>query len=88
MSAFKKRRGINLPYAKQGDIYFTCVNYRDKPQWVQDKICKLCDTYGGEYGPLLFQVVTTDKSVRSIAIEGHVDEMVLYRLRKQFYEAW
>lgn len=88
MSAFKKRRGINLPYAKQGDIYFTCLNFRDKPQWVQDKIRKLCDTYGGEYGVLLFQVVTTDKSVRSIAMAGHIDETTLYRLRKAFYEAW
>lgn len=88
VSAFKKRRGINLPYEKQGDIYFTCLNFRDKPPWVQDKIHKLCDTYGGQYREELFEVVTTEKTIRKISMERHVSENELYLLRKRFYEAW
>ena len=35
---FKKRRGIRIPYEKQGLIYFNCVNYKDMPEDIQNKI--------------------------------------------------
>ena len=86
---FKKRRGIKLPYNKQGLIYFTCVNHRDMPEHIQDKIADLCDEVGGEYSEALYKVVTdSNRSVRSLAIEYHTSERTLYRCRKKFYEAW
>ena len=86
---FKKRRGIHIPYNKQGLIYFTCVNIKDMPDDVQQKIIKLCDDVGGIHSDVLYKVVTdSNKSIRSLAIENHISEMSLYRYRKKFYESW
>ena len=86
---FKKRRGIHIPYEKQGLIYFECINYKDMPEDIQKKISDLCNEVGKEYSEVLFKVVTDSKrSIRSIAIEHHVSESLLYRYRKKFYEAW
>ena len=51
---FKKRRGINIPYEKQGLIYFNCVNYDDMPDEVKNKITNLCKEVGKEYADVLF----------------------------------
>ena len=86
---FKKRRGIKVPYEKQGLIYFECINYEDMPEDIQNKITDLCKEVGKEYADVLFEVVTDNKkSIRSISIEHHVSESLLYRYRKKFYEAW
>lgn len=86
---FKKRRGIHIPYEKQGLIYFACVNYNDMPEDVQNKISDLCNEVGKEYADVLFEVVTNSKrSIRSISLEFHVSESLLYRYRKRFYETW
>lgn len=87
---FKKRRGIHIPYNKQGLIYFTCVNIDDMPEEIQNKIYNLCQDIGGdEYYEVLFKVVTdSNRSIRSLAIEYHINEMSLYRFRKKFYESW
>lgn len=86
---FKKRRGIKLPYNKQGLIYFTCVNIDDMPEEVQNKIVDICNEVGGEYSDVLYKVVTdSNRSVRSLAIEYNISERNLYRYRKKFYEAW
>lgn len=87
---FKKRRGIHIPYNRQGLIYFTCVNIDDMPDEVQNKIYNLCQDIGGdEYSEVLFKVVTdSNRSIRSLAMEYHINEMSLYRFRKKFYESW
>lgn len=89
MPMFKKRRGIHIPYNKQGLIYFTCVNIKDMPEHIQQKILNLCEEVGKEHAEVLFQVVTnSNKSIRSLAIEHHISERSLYRYRKKFYEEW
>ena len=86
---FRKRRGIHIPYNKQGLIYFTCVNVKDMPQEVQQKILNLCIEVAGEDYKALYEVVTNDKkSVLSISREYFINEKRLYRLRKEFYEQW
>ena len=86
---FKKRRGINLPYEKQGLIYFTCMNYDDMPKHVQDKISYLCKKVGKEHAKALFEVLTdSNKSIHSLAMEHHIGETQLYYYRRKFYEAW
>lgn len=87
---FKKRRGIHIPYNKQGLIYFTCVNIDEMPEEVKDKIYNLCQDIGGDdYAEVLFKVVTdSNRSIRSLAMEYHINEMSLYRFRKKFYESW
>ena len=86
---FKKRRGINLSYEKQGLVHFVCVNYEDRPDEVLDKIVSLSAEIGGEHNEALFEVMTNkDKSIRELAYEYHLSETQLYYYRKLFYEAW
>lgn len=86
---FKKRRGIKLPYNKQGLIYFTCVNYMDMPDEVKHKIINLCVEVGKEHAEALHKVVTdSTKSIRSLSMEYHISETQLYYYRKKFYEEW
>lgn len=86
---FRKRRGIHIPYNKQGLIYFVCVNVKDMPEEVQQKILNLCIEVGKEDYKALYEVVTNDKkSILSISLEYFLNEKKLYRLRKEFYEKW
>lgn len=86
---FKKRRGIHIPYNKQGLIYFTCMNVRSMPEDIQQKILNLCIEVGKEDYKALYEVLTNDnKSVLSISLEYFLSEKRLYRLRKEFYEKW
>lgn len=86
---FKKRRGINIPYNKQGMIYFTCMNIDDMPEHIQNKIINLCNEVGKEHSEVLYQVVTnSNETIRSLAMKYHISEMSLYRFRKKFYESW
>ena len=86
---FKKRKGVHIPYNKQGLIYFTCVNVKDMPEEVQNKILNLCIEVAGEDYKALYEVMTNDKkSVLSISLEYFLSEKKLYRLRKEFYEKW
>lgn len=86
---FRKRRGIHIPYNKQGLIYFICVNVKDMPTPVQQKILNLCIEVGKEDYKALYEVVTNDKkSILSISLEYFLNEKRLYKLRKEFYEKW
>jgi len=85
---FKKMRGIRLPYTKQGLIYFTCRDYADQPQRVQQKINNLCAEVAGEHYQALRDVVISEKSIQQISLERYVCMTVLYDLRKNFYERW
>lgn len=86
---FKKRRGIRIPYNKQGLIYFTCVNIADMPDDIQVKILNLCKEVGKEYAEVLYKVVTdSNKSIRALSMEYHISETQLYHYRKKFYESW
>ena len=86
---FKKRRGINLNYNKQGLIHFTCVNFNEQPQDVQSKIIKLCTEVAGKDFKALFEILTNDnKNIHAIATDNYISETTLYKLRREFYERW
>lgn len=86
---FKRKRGIKLPYNKQGLIYFTCMNIKNQPARVQEKIKHMCDEIGQEYSSALFELLTNDKkSLERIAEENFLTEKNLSQMRKKFYETW
>ena len=86
---FRQLRGVNLPYREQGMIWFTCVNYEKQPPQIQEKIRRLCRECGGQYEDALFTLLTREHvSVPWLQSEYSVSDEVLYRRRKQFYEAW
>lgn len=86
--SFRKLPGVCLPEEKQGLIRYTCLNYAGASRRTREKVERLCRTCGGEYEQALFEVMTTRKSITSIALAHYVSETTLYRLRKSFYEAW
>lgn len=66
--SFKKLRGVRLPEKKQMLIRSICLNYRDRPKYEQEKIKRLCENCGGAYSAALFEIMTTEHSVRSVAL--------------------
>lgn len=85
---FKKVRSVRLSYAKQGVIYFTCLNYRNLDRNEQEYIKQLCkDIAGGDYRALM-DVMTKGVSVRRAAADAYISEKKLYRWRKEFYETF
>ena len=86
---FKKKKSINLPYIKQGLIYFTCMNYNDLPQTMQEKISNLCFFVAGEDYAALFELLTNRyKGLEFIASEHYISERRLSDYRKRFYESF
>ena len=84
---FKKRRGIQLPYNKQGLIYFVCMNIKEMPDEIQQKILNLCIEIGKEDYQALYEVLTNDnKSILSVSLEYCINVKKLYKMRKEFYE--
>lgn len=86
---FKKRRGIKLSYDEQGLIHFVCVNVEKMPEYVQNKIVRMCDEIGKEHAEVLYKVMTDSKrNIRTLAREYFISESQLYLYRKRFYESW
>lgn len=86
---FKKRRGIHIPYNKQGLIYFICMNVKDMPEEIQRKVLNLCVRVAGQHYRALYALLTDDsKNIHGVAMEHYVSETQLYQYRKQFYEEW
>ena len=86
---FKRKRGIKLSYNEQGLIYFTCMNIKNQPARVQERIKHMCDEIGQENSSALFELLTNDKkSLECIADENFMSEKNLSQMRKKFYEQW
>ena len=85
---FKKLRGINVSYERQGFIRFTCLTYNDQSQEIRDKILNLCIDISGEEYQALFELMTTQKSAIAISKKHFVSERTLYRRRAKFYCIW
>lgn len=84
---FKKRRGIKLPYNRQGLIYFVCMNIVDMPEEIQKKILNLSIEVGKDDYQALYEFLTNDRSSAvSVSLKYLINEKRLYRLRKEFYE--
>ena len=85
---YKVLRSVKIPKNKQVLIKATCLDFRDQPREVQEKIINLSAKYGGEYGYALFRVMTKDESITSWALKVPCDNSTLERARKKFYENW
>lgn len=86
---FKKRKGINLPYNKQGIIYFTCMDIKNQPPEIQRKVAYMCEEIGAEDSEALYEFLTNEYlNVNGVAQKYFISETKLYELRKKFYEAW
>ena len=90
--AFKKIRGICLPYRKQGRIYFALINYDDQPQRIKNRIDRLIEDaadHDAVYCAALRRwLLQENVSVAQIVTEFPVSETTLYRMRRKVYERW
>ena len=87
-TGFRKYRGLKLSEEEQGIIFYTCLSYNTLPEKTKKKIERLCTECGGEHRHALFELVTTRKTVASLARKHYTSESTLYELRKKFYESW
>ena len=85
---FRKYRGINLPYNKQGQIYFTLVNYKEQNKRTRDRIDRLIRQAAGPHEAALRAFVLDGRSAVAVAQEYYVSENRLYVMRKRLYESW
>ena len=85
---FRKLKGVDLSYERQGFVRFTCLTYNDQPQEMKDKILNLCIECAKDKYQALFELMTTQKSAINIAHRHFVSDTILYRLRKKFYLTW
>lgn len=82
---FKKLRGCKLSYNEQLLVRAICLNYKRLPNKTKHRINNLCLACGGDYYNSLFRAMTTQQSIRFIAIDENVSESQLYRARLEFY---
>lgn len=86
----KLKRGprFGLTYHTQLKIYAVCLNYRNEPPEVQQKIIRLCQECGGEYHKALFEAVTTEKRYSEIVSNFYLSEPTLNRIVTKFFQKW
>ena len=85
---FRRLKGVNLSYERQGFVRFACLTYEDQSDEIKRKILNLCIRCGADNWQALFEIMTTQKSAVSIAAKHFTSETALYRNRKKFYHAW
>ena len=88
---FKKIRGINLSYEKQGQIFFTLANYRNQTEAQRKRIDGLIrEVCRGDpaYEKALRGWLIEGKSFEAVSRECFVNAPTLGKLRKKLYETW
>lgn len=69
---FKYRKSMNLPYRKQGYIFFHCQMANSLPEEEREKIKKACDSTG--FGDAVYEYITTDASSIYICQKHYISE--------------
>lgn len=85
---FRKYQGIDLPYNKQGQIYFTLVNYKGQNKRTRDKIDRLIRQTGGPHEAALRAFVVEGRSAVAVSQAYYVSTARLYVMRQRLYESW
>lgn len=84
---FKRKRGIQLSYIRQGLVYFWCANYGSLSSSSRHAIRSLCDEVAGRDSDALLTFLTkTEKTAVAVSMQYFVSEKKLYRYREAFYE--
>lgn len=84
---FRFKKGIEVPYARQGYIYFVSRMYKQLPAEKQEKIRELCREHGRGNAEALMEFVTTDATALEICRHHFIASWTtLYRAVKRYYE--
>lgn len=83
---FRYKRGIPVPYERQGYIYFKSLRYPELPAHEKKRIRLLCAKVGGNNGDALFEHVTTGEGVKALCTKHYIaSPTTLYRALKRYY---
>ncbi len=85
---FRYKRGIRVPYLRQGYIYFTSRLYEELPERDRARIDALCRRHGGRNWMALRDYVTTDVSATEIEMRYFISRSTLYRIVRRYYEGF
>lgn len=85
---FRYKKSINVPYDRQGYIYFLSRSYRELPERRKEIIRDLCEECGGEYSEALLEFVTTSAGAVAVCMRHHLSESTLERVVKKYYETF
>ena len=86
MKHFRMLTGVDLPYERQGFIYFTSRMYRFLPPEDQEEIDGLCRRVGKHQWLALRDLMCTDKSIQRILQDHYIaSATTLNRLRRKYY---
>ena len=83
---FRYKKSIDVPYERQGYIYFASRMYHKLNVRQQQKIVDLCVETGGEYHAALFEFVTTDTGATAVCLKHHLSQSTLERAVRRYYE--
>ena len=87
--AFRYKKGIRVPYKRQGYIYFTMLAVRDLPREKQEKMRRLCmEAAGAQHFDALWDLLTCEDGYVAVSLRHNVSQETLFRLRKRFYEGF
>ena len=86
--AFRKLKGIKLPYHRQGYFYFLCKNTDIAPPEDVKRLKEICAEIAGENEQALYIFLTTGRSAVSVAMQFYIRENNLYQWRRCAIYRW
>ena len=90
MGSFRKMRGCKKPEREQGLIYYTCLDYRNQPKHIQQKIDRLCLVAGRQYAAALKELLTRGDRVtcERVAMDHCCSANTLWAAKRRFFNLW
>jgi len=86
---FRFKKGVSeVPYNRQGYIYFKSLLYKELPEAEKERIDQLCHQAGGEYWRALRVFVTTERTATSVCMNYHLSRSTLERAVRRYYKMW
>lgn len=87
MNVFRYRQSVDVPYVKQGSIFFMMMRYGELPEQKKKRIEVLCKRAGGSVWEALLQYMTTDATPEEVMQKHYIASYTtLGRAVKRFME--
>ena len=72
MKEFRYRPSANVPYDRQGSVWFTVRRYHDLPKEKKQRVNKLLYRAAGHNCEALLAYIITDKTAKEVAKEHYI----------------
>ena len=82
---FRYKRGVPIPYNRQGYIYFQSRLYKELPSKDRAKIDQICKDAAGQYWRAVLEFVTTSANATYIEQKHHLSKATLHRYVQKYY---